>query len=81
MNTSSAAFPACPCSPGTLQAHIKAIGEIVNGLVAGIKHGRDVDLNKLKRDVSIKYSVRKVPKLVEIMAAVPEEHRSVLLPQ
>ena len=31
--------------------------------------------------VSIKYSLAKAPKLVEIITAVPEEHRAALLPQ
>ncbi len=36
-----------------LQARVKAIAEIVSELVAGIKEGRDVDLNNVKREVRI----------------------------
>jgi hypothetical protein len=31
--------------------------------------------------VAIKYSLDKAPKLVEIIAALPEEHKAALLPQ
>lgn len=34
-----------------LQARVKAIAEIVSELVAGVKEGRDVDLNNVKREV------------------------------
>ncbi len=36
-----------------LQARVKAIAEIVSELVAGVKEGRDVDLNNVKREVRI----------------------------
>jgi len=60
---------------------MRAISDIVNALVQGIKSGNDVDLNKLNRDVGIKYSLARLPKLVEIIAALPDEHRAALLPQ
>ncbi len=53
----------------------------MNALVQGVKKGQDVDLNAVKREVGIKFSLAKGPKLVEIIAALPEEHKSVLLPQ
>ncbi|KAL3151943.1 Elongator subunit [Trebouxia sp. C0010 RCD-2024] len=59
------------------EARVKAIAEIVGELVAGVKEGRDVDLNHVKRE----YCLAKAPKLVDVIAAVPEEHRAVLLPQ
>ncbi|KAL3142875.1 Elongator subunit [Trebouxia sp. C0009 RCD-2024] len=63
------------------EARVKAIAEIVGELVAGVKEGRDVDLNNVKREASLKYCLAKAPKLVDVIAAVPEEHRAVLLPQ
>jgi hypothetical protein len=77
-------------------------------LLRGVKEGRDVNLNTIKRDVrpcfpssrcdisvsvaplkaavaghqaAHKYALAKAPKLVEIMTAVPEEYRAVLIPQ
>ncbi|DBB16530.1 TPA: Elongator subunit [Trebouxia sp. C0006] len=63
------------------EARVKAIAEIVSELVAGVKEGRDVDLNNVKREASLKYCLAKAPKLVDVIAAVPEEHRATLLPQ
>ncbi|DBA82031.1 hypothetical protein WJX77_010638 [Trebouxia sp. C0004] len=63
------------------EARVKAIAEIVSELVAGVKEGRDVDLNNVKREASLKYCLAKAPKLVDVIAAVPEEHRAILLPQ
>jgi elongator complex protein 3 len=60
---------------------VRGIAEIVSALVAGVKRGEDVDLNAIKRAVQIKYSMDRGPKLVEIIAALPEEHKAVLLPQ
>lgn len=60
---------------------MRAIGDMVSTLVQSIRTGKDVDLNALKREVGIKYSINKLPKLVEIIAALPEEHRAELLPQ
>lgn len=63
------------------QARVRGIAEIVNALVAGVRRGEDVDLNAIKRAAQIKYSIDRGPKLVEIIAALPEEHKAVLLPQ
>jgi elongator complex protein 3 len=60
---------------------VRAITEIVSALVRGVQTGEDVDLNLLKRDVLFKYSLSRGPKLVEIIAALPEESKAVLLPQ
>jgi len=60
---------------------MRAVTDVVNALVQGIKCGEDVDLNIAKREVGIKYSLSRGIKLVEIIAALPEEHRAELLPQ
>ncbi|KAG2434395.1 hypothetical protein HYH02_012407 [Chlamydomonas schloesseri] len=74
-------------SPGLLpgmgadEARVRAIAEVVSLLVAGVlRDGRDVDLNQLKCEVSRRYKLARSPKLVEIIAALPEEHRTALLP-
>ncbi len=72
--------PSPPCRP-TAQARVRAIADIVNALVAGVKRGEDVDLNALKREACFKYALTRSPKLVEIIAALPEEHKAALLPQ
>jgi elongator complex protein 3 len=63
------------------EARVRAISEIVKALVDSVKSGQDVDLNHVKREASTRYSLAKAPKLVDIIAAVPEEHRATLLPR
>ena len=60
---------------------MRALADIVAALVQGVRHGRDVDLNAVKRSAAITFGLRKAPKLVEIIAALPEEHKAALLPQ
>ncbi|CAD7696096.1 unnamed protein product [Ostreobium quekettii] len=63
------------------EARVKAVAEIVSQLVHGVTGGKMVNLNQIKQGVAKKYSLSRAPKLVEIIAAVPEEYRSILLPQ
>jgi len=63
------------------EERLRAIAEIVTELVRGVTHGKTLDLNDLKTKVTKKYALSRAPKLVEIIAAVPEEYKSVLLPQ
>lgn len=75
---------------------LRAIAEIVTELFLFVTHGRTLDLNDLKTKVISltllsfaslqfpdykKHALSRVPKLVEIIAAVPEEYKSILLPQ
>eukprot|EP00879_Flechtneria_rotunda_P016079 GHRR01016820.1.p1 GENE.GHRR01016820.1~~GHRR01016820.1.p1 ORF type:complete len:267 (+),score=62.01 GHRR01016820.1:276-1076(+) len=63
------------------EARVRAVADVVNSLIQAVKEGHDVDLNQLKTEVSRKYGLSRAPKLVEMIAAVPEEHRAMLLPQ
>ncbi|EFJ47119.1 hypothetical protein VOLCADRAFT_61745 [Volvox carteri f. nagariensis] len=65
----------------TDEARVRAIAELVSALVSGVRDGRDVDLNQLKCEISRRYRLARSPKLVEIIAALPEEHRAALLPR
>lgn len=71
----------CHSPPTSLQARMRAVSDIVTALVAGVRAGRDVDLNAVKREAAVKYRLGRSPKLVEIIAALPEEYRQELLPQ
>ena len=64
-----------------MQARLRAISDIVQLLIGGVESGKDVDLNQIKRQVSTKYSLARAPKLVEIISALPEEHKAALLPR
>ncbi|KAK3877099.1 hypothetical protein Pcinc_018171 [Petrolisthes cinctipes] len=57
------------------------VGEIIQELIKAQKEERDVNLNKLKSRVSSKYGLHSSPRLVDIIAAVPQEHKKVLLPK
>ena len=63
------------------QARVKAVSEIVSQLIQGVQGSADVDLNAIKREVTAKYALQRAPKLVEIIAAVPEEWKATLLPR
>ncbi|VDN27989.1 unnamed protein product, partial [Gongylonema pulchrum] len=63
------------------EAKAKAVNEIIAELITKHKDGKDVDLNRLKCIVSSRHGLSHQPKLVDIIAAVPAEHRSWLLPK
>lgn len=60
---------------------VVAIGEIIQELLKANQEGRDCNLNKIKSQISSKYGLPSSPKLVDIIAAVPLEHRKLLVPQ
>ncbi|KAJ3014855.1 Elongator subunit [Thoreauomyces humboldtii] len=62
-------------------ALLKSCSEIVNELIVEIKAGKDVNLNGVKNRVARKYKLHTQPKLVDIIAAIPEQHREMLLPR
>ncbi|GBG74254.1 hypothetical protein CBR_g17964 [Chara braunii] len=78
-NKDGAAGGMVPLSPE--EARVRAIFEIVNDMIVGIRAGRDINLNAIKSEASRKYGLSRAPKLVEIIAAVPEEHRADLIPR
>lgn len=63
------------------EARVRAIAEVVSAMVVAAKAGRDINLNAVKSDASRKYGLSKAPKLVEIIAAVPEHYRAELVPR
>jgi len=78
---SSSEPSAGPAPMREAEARVRAIAEIVSAMGRAVKEGRDVNLNALKNEISKKFSLARAPKLVEIIAAVPDEHRAVLVPQ
>lgn len=58
-----------------------AIGEIINHLVSAHEHSRDIDLTALRARISSHYGLASSPRLVDIIAAVPKQHQSSLLPK
>ncbi|KAI6209439.1 Elongator complex protein 3 [Aphelenchoides besseyi] len=65
----------------TRNLKLKAVTEIVSKLIAAQLRGEEVNLNKLKREVSQQLKLETHPKLVDIIAAVPTEYKDLLLPK
>jgi elongator complex protein 3 len=59
---------------------IKCITEIANLLVQAYDRGETINLTKLKNKVSQKYKLSKMPKIVDVLAALPESHKAKLTP-
>ncbi len=51
------------------------VGEIVAQLIDAHRSDKDVNLNRLKSEISSKYGLKNQPKLVDIIAAVPIDYR------
>jgi hypothetical protein len=60
---------------------LKACSEIVGELIAAYDAGRSVNLNVLKANLSAKNALKTQPRLVEIIAAIPDKYRDALLPR
>lgn len=70
------------------QRQMLGIGEIINTLLSqcnNVKTGDEGDshesVTKLKHRVSSKYGLESSPRLTDIIAAVPIEHRKALVPK
>lgn len=63
------------------EARVRAIAEIVSAMSERSRRGEIVDLNALKSAACRKYGLSRAPKLVEMIAAVPESDRDALLPK
>jgi elongator complex protein 3 len=57
------------------------IGEIIQELLKSHEDGKDVNLNRLKTKIASKYSLETSPRLVDIIAAVPQESKKILVPK
>nr|XP_033793576.1 elongator complex protein 3 isoform X1 [Geotrypetes seraphini] len=57
------------------------IADIIKQLIEAHEQGKDINLNKLKTKISSKYGLSSQPRLVDIIAAVPPQHRKVLVPK
>lgn len=60
---------------------VMTVTEIVNQLIQAHQQGKDVNLNRIKSKISSKYSLSSQPRLVDIIAAVPQEYKKILLPK
>ena len=59
---------------------LRAVSEIVATLVSSFDRHKPINLSQVKKTVAAKHKLPKIPKLVEIIAALPDSHREKLLP-
>uniref|UniRef100_A0AC34RL83 Uncharacterized protein n=1 Tax=Panagrolaimus sp. JU765 TaxID=591449 RepID=A0AC34RL83_9BILA len=59
----------------------RVVHEIVAELIEAQKIRKDVNLNRLKCAVSQKHGLSVQPKLIDIIAAVPQDYKDLLLPK
>ena len=57
------------------------VSDIIKELISAHKSKKDVNLNKLKTRIASKHGCPAQPRLVDIISAVPQEYRKVLLPK
>ena len=62
------------------EATIKTIAEIVNHLINAYEKNQPINLTKIKSQVSKKYKLQKLPKLVDIISSIPESYKDKLTP-
>ena len=60
---------------------VRTCSEIVAELVAAVEAGKDINLNGVKNRAARRNKLQNQPKLVEIIAAIPEQHKAALLPK
>lgn len=75
------AKPSKPSSVPQAELTIRVSSDIVRLLLEAHTEGRTVDLNALKSRVAKKHGSTAIPRLVDIIAAVPQEVRDILLPK
>ena len=59
---------------------IRTISEIVAQLVKSYDRGEQINLTKLKTRIAAKNKMRGMPKIVDIIGALPESHKDKLTP-
>uniref|UniRef100_A0A8D0GDQ5 Elongator complex protein 3 n=1 Tax=Sphenodon punctatus TaxID=8508 RepID=A0A8D0GDQ5_SPHPU len=57
------------------------IADVIKQLIEADEQGKDVNLNKVKTKTASKYGLSAQPRLVDIIAAVPPQHRKALVPK
>lgn len=63
------------------QAHyVRAVSEIVTALIRAYEAQIPINLSRIKGEMAKKHRLGYIPKLVDIIAAVPEDYRGKLLP-
>jgi elongator complex protein 3 len=67
-------------SQGQQQAYVKAVAEVVSLLQTAYDLQVPINLSKIKGEVAKKHKLAYIPKLVDIIAAIPDDYKERLLP-
>ncbi|KAJ3414568.1 Elongator subunit [Chytridiales sp. JEL 0842] len=62
-------------------ASAATITDIINALIVAHKEKKDVNLNNLRAEMAKRYKVKSQPRLVDIIAGIPEQYKPILLPK
>ncbi|XP_052777667.1 elongator complex protein 3 isoform X1 [Mya arenaria] len=60
---------------------VLTVSEIVSELIKAHEHNKDINLNRVKTRIASKYGLPSQPRLVDIIAAVPQQYKKMLLPK
>ena len=60
---------------------VRTCSDIVGELIRAHEKGEDVSLNAVRTKVAKKNRLKQMPRLVDIISAVPEDLKDVLLPK
>jgi hypothetical protein len=70
-----------PAAPSQAEQLIKVTSAIALELIKAHDTGQTVSLNEIRNKASKKFNFSGVPRLVDIISAVPDEYKKVLLPK
>ena len=56
-------------------AFAKTVSEIINTAIQLYEAGKPINVTQLKQRISAKHGLERMPKLVEIIAAIPEQYK------
>lgn len=62
------------------ERYVKAITDVITALVRAYEDQVPINLSKMKGEVAKKHRLSYIPKLVDIIAAIPEDYKAKLLP-
>lgn len=67
-------------NPASQANYVQCLAEIVSALVKAYEAQQVINLTKIKHEYAKKHRLADIPKLVDVIAAVPEDYKSKLLP-
>lgn len=59
---------------------VRAISDVVSEMISRYERGKEIDVRKLKNTCASRVGLKRSPKLVDIIAAIPEQYRKAFQP-